>query len=359
VASASLREFLATNRDRIRDLCVAKVQSRDDARAGPPETNVREQLSTVIDEIVRALESAQGLPVTSPLPGNSPTAARHGRQRQHLGYKIDVLNRDFGAIAEAVGELAGGEGLSFEAREYKIFDLCLDAAAGTAIEQYWNQARAALEHASTERVGFLAHELRNALASARMAFAVLKRGHIGVNSSTGAVLERGLARLDVLIGQALLAVHLEAGLKVDLRRTKVSTLLRQLEESAVPERAVTLVVEVDEALEMDADERLLTSALSNLLQNALKFTRQAGHVVLRGRAEGQDVVLEVEDECGGLPPGEVDEMFSPFVQVGKDRRGLGLGLSVTREAVHVHGASLEVRNLPGRGCVFAVRLRRP
>jgi signal transduction histidine kinase len=352
---ASLREFIASNRDRIRDLCVEKVK---DGWPERPDASVREQLTTVIDEIVRALASAQGFPVTSPLPGKSPTAARHGRQRQHLGYEIDVLNRDFGAIAQAVGELASREGLSFEAREYKIFDLCLDTATGTAIEQYWNEARTQLEQASTERVGFLAHELRNALASARMAFAVLKRGHMSVNSRTGEVLERGLARLDALIGQALLAVHLEAGLKVELRRTQVSTLLRHLEESAILERDVTLSVEADEALQIDADERLLTSALSNLLQNGLKFTRPGGRVVLRGRAEGNDVVIEVEDQCGGLPPGKLDEMFAPFVQVGKDRRGLGLGLSVTREAVHAHGAMLDVRNLPGRGCVFAVRLRR-
>jgi signal transduction histidine kinase len=352
---ASLREFIATNRDRICDLCVGKVK---DGWPERPDAGVRDQLTTVIDEIVRALEHEQGFPVTSPLPGNSPTAARHGRQRQHLGYEIEVLNHDFGAISEAVGELASSQGLSFEAREYKVFGLCLDTASGTAIEQYWSEARAQLELANTERVGLLAHELRNSLASARMAFSVLKRGQMNVNSHTGEVLERALTRLDTLIGQAVLAVHLKAGLKAELRRTPMGTLLHHLEDSAILERDITLAVEVDEALEVEADERLLTSALSNLVQNGLKFSRSGGHVVLRGRLEGDSAVIEVQDECGGLPPGKIDQLFSPFVQAGADRRGLGLGLSVTREAVVAQGAELQVRDLPGRGCVFAVRLRK-
>src|SRR5262249_2333091 len=157
------------------------------------------------------------------------------------------------------------------------FDLCLDTASGTAIEQYWNEARAQLEHANIERVGFLAHELRNALASARMAFAVLKRGGMSVTSRTGEVLERGLTRLAALIGQALLAVHLQAGLPAEPKPTRMCTLLRQLEESAILERDVTLSVEVEEELEVDADERLLNTALSNLLQNGLKFSRSGGH----------------------------------------------------------------------------------
>jgi len=145
---------------------------------------------------------------------------------------------------------------------------------------------------------------------------------------------------------------------VEPRRIRASALLHELEDSAVLERGVTLSVEVDDSLELDADERLLTSALSNLVQNALKFTRNGGHVVMRARAEGDTSVIEVEDECGGLPPGREEELFAPFVQRGKDRRGLGLGLSVTREAIEAHGGRLSVSNHPGKGCVFAVTVQR-
>jgi signal transduction histidine kinase len=351
----SLRDFLAQHRDELRDLCVGKIRADWPRR---PAEDLEADVGTVIDEIVRALGRAQGLPESSPLPGKSETAARHGRRRQELGYTIEVLTRDFGAISQSLGELAGHEGLCFGAREYQVFDMCLDTLIGTAVEQYWSDARAKIEHSSTERVGLLAHELRNALASARMAFSVLKRGGTGIDSRTGDILARGLARLDSLIGQALLAVQLEAGVAIERRPMRASALLHQLEDSAVPERGVSLSVEVDESLELDADERLLTSALSNLVQNAIKFTHDQGHVVMRARAENGADVIEVEDECGGLPPGKEEELFAPFVQRGHDRRGLGLGLSVTREAVEAHGGRLSVRNLPGKGCIFAVSVAR-
>jgi signal transduction histidine kinase len=282
-----LRAFLAQHRGEIRDLCVRKVQAQWPDRPG---AELEADLATVIEEIVHALGREEGLPETSPLPGKSETAARHGRRRQELGYTIEVLARDFGAISESLGELAGREGLSFRAREYQVFNLCLDTLIGTAVEQYWNDARTKLEHATVERVGQLAHELRNALASARMAFSVLQRGGAGVDSRPGDVLARGLARLDGLIGQALLAVQLEAGVAVEPRRLRASALLRQVEESAVRERGVTVSVEADEALELDADELLLTSALSNLIQNAIKFTprrRPRRHPRAPGRRRGR------------------------------------------------------------------------
>jgi signal transduction histidine kinase len=349
----SLRAFIASHRDEINAHCVRKLNAEVVGRSG---VELAADLGVVLDEIIRALAQDEGLPETSPLPGNSPTAAQHGRRRQQLGYRIETIVHDFGVIADAVGELAARQGLSFEAHQYHVFNRCLDAAIGSALEQYWSEARAQQEHAATERVGLLAHELRNALMSARMAFSVLKTGQMGLSTRTGDVLDRGLLRLDQLIGQALLAVHLEAGVAVAPRRIRAATLLRQLEDSAVLERGIKLVVEVDEELEVEADEQLLTSAVSNLVQNALKFTRAGGRVALRARAEDGDVIIEVEDECGGLPPGKRDELFAPFVQRGHDRRGLGLGLTVTREAIEAQHGKLDVRDLPGRGCVFTVRL---
>jgi signal transduction histidine kinase len=70
------------------------------------------------------------------------------------------------------------------------------------------------------------------------------------------------------------------------------------------------------------------------------------------------VVIEIEDRCGGLPPGAAENLFAPFVQVSDDRSGLGLGLTIAYQVVDAHGGTLEVRDLPGRGCVFAVALPR-
>jgi signal transduction histidine kinase len=97
------------------------------------------------------------------------------------------------------------------------------------------------------------------------------------------------------------------------------------------------------------------SAVMNVLENAFKFTPAGGSVVLRSRAQGSRVVIEVEDECGGISAGS--DLFHAFADDrGVDRSGLGLGLSIARRAVHAHGGDIHVRNTPGKGSTFAVDL---
>ena len=94
------------------------------------------------------------------------------------------------------------------------------------------------------------------------------------------------------------------------------------------------------------------------MQNALKFTRPGGQVTLKTYAEAHRVFIDVEDECGGLPPGTAERLFLPFEQGGADRSGLGLGLAISRRAVEANGGQLHVRDLPGTGCVFTIELPR-
>jgi signal transduction histidine kinase len=115
---------------------------------------------------------------------------------------------------------------------------------------------------------------------------------------------------------------------------------------------------VDSRLAVDADRELLLSALGNLLQNAFKFTHSGSEVVLKVYALAERILIEVEDKCGGLPPGDVETMFMPFAQSGADRSGLGLGLSISRRSVEANGGTLTVRDLPASGCVFTIDLPR-
>jgi signal transduction histidine kinase len=106
-----------------------------------------------------------------------------------------------------------------------------------------------------------------------------------------------------------------------------------------------------------ADPQLLGSAIFNLLQNAFKYTVANGTVVLRVRSDGGAVSIEVEDECGGLPEENAEAFFTPFGERrGKDRTGLGLGLSISRKAVRESGGDIRAHNLPGKGCVFSIEL---
>src|SRR5688500_1112709 len=100
------------------------------------------------------------------------------------------------------------------------------------------------------------------------------------------------------------------------------------------ERGVRLMVlPADYEIVVNTDRPLVASALSNLLQNAYKFTRSGGQVYLRTRMDGGRVLIEVEDECGGLPAGKAEELFRPFEQRSKDKSGLGLGLAISLRGV--------------------------
>ena len=78
--------------------------------------------------------------------------------------------------------------------------------------------------------------------------------------------------------------------------------------------------------------------------------------MLRAHTREGRVLIEVEDECGGLPPGKAEELFRPFEQRSSDRSGLGLGLAISMQSVEANGGELSVRDLPGKGCVFTISL---
>jgi signal transduction histidine kinase len=206
----------------------------------------------------------------------------------------------------------------------------------------------------------LVHELRNLLHAATLSFDIIKRGAVGVGGSTGAVHARSLAGLTTLVERALAEVRLESG-RPHLQRLLLVEFIEEVSliaEMQAEARGVKFSTHPvgDGDLAVDADRQLLGSAVSNLLQNAFKFTRPGGMVSLVTRATGNRVLIEISDECGGLPDGKAEELFLPFTQAGADRSGLGLGLSIALAAVRLNSGFLTVRDLPGSGCVFTIDL---
>jgi signal transduction histidine kinase len=269
---------------------------------------------------------------------------------------IGLIAYGIGAISDAVGHLGAEQDRVFHAREYQIFNQSLDETVAGAIEEFARQERAEVRLEESKRTGYIAHELRNALSTARLAYSTLKRGTAGINSNTGDLLGRGLLAVENLVRQMMAAVQLESGSPIERRPIAVSEVFKNLEEATLASRGIVIHWEAEPDMSVTADERLLNTSLMNLLQNGLKFTRDRGTVTVRARREGVWTVLEVEDECGGLPPGKEASLFAPFVQEGADRSGLGLGLPITREATEAQGGRLVVHNLPGHGCIFAVEL---
>jgi signal transduction histidine kinase len=133
---------------------------------------------------------------------------------------------------------------------------------------------------------------------------------------------------------------------------------RRQQLSADAEHITLSVLPVEDGLAIEADRQVLRAVVMNLLQNAFKFTRRATTVTLRVGANPDRVLIEIEDECGGLPGGSVKDLFHPFEQRGTDRSGLGLGLAFSRWAVEASHGRIYARNLPDVGCVFTIDLPR-
>jgi hypothetical protein len=125
-------------------------------------------------------------------------------------------------------------------------------------------------------------------------------------------------------------------------------------------RGVSLIVlPVEDEPLIDADRHVLGAVIGNLLQNAFKFTRPHSAVTLRVYADTDRLLIQVEDECGGLPGiGDAKELSPSFDRRGGDRSGLGIGLAFSRWGAEANGGRLYARNLPGKGCIFTVDLPR-
>ena len=138
-----------------------------------------------------------------------------------------------------------------------------------------------------------------------MAYDVLKRGTVAINGSTGAVLGRSLMELRDFVSSTEADVRLAAE---DQRRERVSvaSFLKDIASAGALHaeargRHSSIVQPVNPEWAVTADTQLLGSAVTNLLNNAFKYTRAGGQVVLRVRAENTRLLIEVEDECGGIP----------------------------------------------------------
>jgi signal transduction histidine kinase len=274
-----------------------------------------------------------------------------------LGFTVSQVVHDYGDICQTITALAVEQRAPISVEEFHTLNRCLDTAIAEAVTEHARLTAETRSAEATERLGHAAHELRDSLNTAMLAFHTLKRGAVAINGSTGAILGQSLMSLREVIDRTLSEVRLEAG-KQRRTRVPVVTLIDEIAASGMLHseyRRIQFTVEpVDPALSIDADPPLLMSAVMNLLHNAFKNTPSGGRVVLRARAEQGRLLIETQDECGGIPA-SMGDLFQVFGdRRGSDRSGLGLGLSIARKAVRAHGGEISIRNMPGTGCVFII-----
>jgi signal transduction histidine kinase len=360
-----LHEFLDTHRIELIDRCRGKVALRTTRHAG--SLHMEHGIPLFLGQLIAMLRSEDaGLDRIAANDASGASmdsgAASHGGELLREGYNVEQVVRDYGDLCQAITELAIERHAVVSATEFRT--RCLDSAIAHAVTEY---ARGHDEHLAessarelNERLGFLAHELRNFLNTAILSFAAIKSGSVAANGATSAVMDRSLLGLRDLIDRALADVRLTSGMPPELDLVALDRFMADVQVAGCLEARAKgcelVMAPVPEGLVIRADRQMLYSAVSNLLQNAFKFTHPDTEVRLAACARGGRVLIEVEDRCGGLGERNVEDLFANFKQYDGDRSGLGLGLSIARRAVEASGGRLTARSLPGVGCVFTVDL---
>lgn len=352
----ALAEFIAAHRHTILEDWKRRAAKAATSLA-LADPALQDRIDEFIDEIVATLrrEPAEGIAVST-----ARAASEHAEQRFHLGFSITSMVREYGLFELAVYDALRAADHHVALDDLRRFNQFVHGAICEAVTTFSRLKEQQLRHLAAEHQGFIAHELRNPLASARLAAdAVLLRATVTPTLSEALI--GSLVRLERLLTQTLIHARLTA--ETPLHPTEFS--LPDAIRSAVREstldakmRGVTVVVAV-EAVTVCLDERLLRSILTNLVRNAVKFTRPGSTVMVSARATDSDrAIIEVEDECGGLGPGAAASLFAVFGETRDPSVGHGLGLAIAQQAVEAQGGTIQVHDLPGKGCVFVVDLPR-
>jgi len=356
-----LQEFIALNREKIIDRARQRVEQRSAPKA--TDTQLEHGVPVLLTQIVDAfaeIASTRTLRLVDALPETTQiadSAALHGQELLRNGLTVAQVVNGYGDICQVVTELADEADVAISAQEFHAFNCCLDQAIAGAVTAYERQREHDLAQEGTERLGVLAHGMRNLLNTMTLSLAIIREGKIGLGGSTGALLARSVSGLSALVDRTLAQVRLESGVAT-LQPVSVPTFMAEMQVGGALHAGgygVHFTMHpVDGALMIDADWQLLALAVSSLLQNAFKFSRAHGNVSLSARGNADRVLIEVRDQCGGLPPGKAKDLLRPSARGSADSSGLSIALSAAR----ANAGDIHVRDNPGTGCVFTIDLPR-
>ena len=353
-----LDDFVASNRDAIIARARARVATRTSPK--PSDLELRNGIPVFLDQLGEALRLERaGAVVDHEKIGQS--ASLHGNDLLRMGLTIGQVVHDYGDVCQTITAMALEQEAPISGEDFRTLNLCLDDAIAEAVTEYSRQRERTILERGTERLGVLAHEMRNLLNTAMLSFESIQSGRVAPGGSTALVHGRSLMGLRLLVDRSLADVRLDAGIE-NLERISVADFIEEVEIGAQMQaetRGLRLAVtSVDRTVTIEGDRQILAAAISNLLHNAVKFSRENSQISLTAHATADRVLFDIEDECGGLEPGKIETLFQPFEQRNADRSGLGLGLSICLKAAKANGGAIRVRDIPGKGCVFTLDLPR-
>ncbi len=346
------------------------------------ERVLRDHLPQFLQTLGRSLADSIG---PDAAPHEAP-AAEHGEQRWEAGWSLSEVIRDYQILRLVIFEhLEGALQRSLLCHEVQAIGLALDEAIDASVsayvhhrddafrklEQELREQAAALREADRRKNEFLAvlaHELRNPLAPILNSVEVLKLlgptdAHI---DQARDIVERQVKQMVRIVDDLLDLTRIAQG-KVELRRSPfdLAVAVAEAVQTTAPlyeAQGHRLSVSLPtEPLRIEGDHARIVQVLVNLLTNAGKYTDKGGHVRLTAGREGDEVAVTVTDNGVGIEKDMQDRVFDLFTQIDRARPhshgGLGIGLTLVRQLVQLHGGRVSVRSDgPGTGSEFAVRL---
>jgi signal transduction histidine kinase len=305
-------------------------------------------------ELMRGTERTRRVPIIL------LTAGAADRQRRFRGYEagaVDFLNKP---IESDILRSKAGVFFELYQQRHKI------AAQRDELKSY-AEALTEADRRKDEFLATLAHELRNPLAPIRNGLDILRASPTAENAEEiRDMMDRQLSHLVRLVDDLLDVSRVSKG-KIELRKAHIalSEVVRTAVDASNPLIAAgrhELTVDLpDDPVWLDADLMRLSQVVSNLLNNAAKYTPEGGAILVSARREGGEVVIIVSDNGVGIPADMLPLVFDLFTQVRdnlhRSHGGLGIGLALVKQLVEMHGGAIVAESPgPGKGSAFRVRL---
>lgn len=373
----SLHAFLSENQADLIARCRVKVAARAPPVSERDDQELAYGITPFLTQLIKTLE-VEGLCDVSDsrkISGNeggagtseiSETATAHGRELLLNGFSVQEVVHDYGDLCQAISDSAKEHHVPIKVDEFRTLNRCLDNAIAVAVTEFGYQRDMKLDNVQAsemnENLRVFSHEINNCLTTATLALSIIRSGNVGLSGSTGGILDSSLVGLRKLVDQTLASIRLSADTPIHHELFLLEPFIAEIKLAGTLEakikNCVLQVSNVNSKLAVDADRDLLFAAVGNLLQTAFDATPDGGTVTLSVFAAGDRVMISVEDEGGGLPPGKVEILDKYFSQKGADRSGLDRGLAVARRSVRVNGGTITVRDAPGQGSIFTIDLPR-
>ncbi|GGL37126.1 HAMP domain-containing histidine kinase [Phycicoccus endophyticus] len=326
--------------------------------------------AVLLSAVVTALAGVVGALVLARLSRHRPVVAA-------LGAPLVLVGSLAAGVAVATRSMLIGED------DYRTLVFVLLAGAPMAVlvgvvlaRRVWRleresaAARAAherdreVERSRRETIRWLSHDLRTPLAGIRLLAESLEDDAVAEPHAAHARIVHEVDRVDGMVDDIAELSRLQAPTATRRERVELDDVVSDAVAGVGPLADAASVAVVGGELAgttVLGDARALTRAVSNVLRNAVQHTDAGGQVRVVTRREGDAVVVEVTDGCGGVPPEALEHLFEPGWRGDHARheRGMGLGLTITREVARAHGGDAHAANLPdGSGCVVALSVPR-